>query len=162
MKTIVSQEEIENNFNERRKLICRFLLAMFCHEFLFEMEQVKNTPISYANFLFDLIKKDDSHLIEIINKMKKEHFMRAVEFYNNQIALSIADSNNGSLTADVILYIRILDYFHRSNVALHRLQPSDFVNEVLSDKLNLKLMAALYYTHKNRPEDPRELFLVLS
>lgn len=161
MKTIISQDEIEKNFKERRRLICRFLLAMFCHEFLFELDQARNTPISYANFLFDLIKKDDSYLIECINQMKKEHFNRVVEFFNNQIALSIADSNTGGLKHEDILYIRILDYFHRSNILMHKLQPTDFINEVLSDKLNLKAMAALYYQHKNRPENPHKPFLIL-
>lgn len=161
MKTIISQEEINNNFKERRKLVCRFLLAMFCHEILFDMDQVKNIPITYANYWFDLIKEDDSHLVQFINLMTKDQIMRIVEFFSNQIALSIADADNGQLTTDVILYIRILDYFHRSNTEVQRLKASDFVNEVLSDKLNLKMMAAIYYTNKNKPASPEKPFLIL-
>lgn len=161
MKMIVSQQEVDRNFGERRKLVCRFLLAMFCHEFLFEMDQIKNIPIPYANYLFDLVKADDSPLIDLIGQMKKDQMLRVVEFFNNQIALTLADADNGQLTPDVILYIRVLEYFHRANGATHRLQASDFVNEVLSDKLNMKLMAALYYTHKRRPPSADKPFLIL-
>lgn len=134
---------------------------MFSHEFLYEMDQVKNISIPYANYLFDLIKADDSHLTGFINAMTKDQIMRIVEFFENQIALSIADANHGQLTMDVILFIRILDYFHRSNVAVPRLQATDFINEVLSDKLNLRQIAALYYTYKNRPQSPQKPFLIL-
>lgn len=134
---------------------------MFTQEFLFEIDQVKNIQISYANYLFDLVKSDDTPLIDFINKMTKKQLERVVEFFNNQIALSLTESDNGQLNPDVILYIRILDYFHRSNQEVERLQASDFINEVLSDKLNLKLMAALYYTHKNRPPTPQRPFLIL-
>lgn len=161
MKTIISPEEAQSNFTERRKLVCRFLLALFSHEFLFEMDALKHVSVAYANYLFDLVKADESSLVGLINLMTKDELMRRVEFFENQIALSIADADHGKLTEDVILFIRILDYFHRSNVEVHRIKATEFINEVLSDKLNLKFIAALYYTHKNKPPSPQKPFLIL-
>lgn len=155
---IVSLKEVDENFTERRKIICRFLTILFCHVFLFESDQLANFNYAYANYLFDLIKADDTKLIAYLDTMEKEEMSKVMEEYSNSIAMLIISSPNAEIGKEIIICIRILDYFHRSNTSRPRVSRKEFVNETVSNSINLNIVATQYYNLKNKPNKP---FLIL-
>lgn len=146
---------------ERRKFICRYLVALFCHDFLWESEQLSNLNISYANYLFGLIEKEDSAILDCLGSMTKEEFLRPVETLQNTIALVVLMGDQVHISHEVILCISILDFFHRSNVKKHRINKKEFVNEACSNSLNLNILATNYYNFKNKPKNAQRPFLIL-
>lgn len=161
MKHIIDKSQIEENFSERRKLVCRYLLILFCHDFLWESEQLSELNVAYLNYLFDLIKKDDSHLLALIGTMTKEEMMRCIETFENSMALQVIMSTNpAQISHEVITCVSILDYLYKSNLSSRRVDKKEFVNEAVSNTLNLNVIATQYYTLKNKPVAHRP-FLIL-
>lgn len=160
MKNIISHTELEENFTIRRKLVCRYLLIMFCHDFLWESDQLSQLNVAYVNYLFDLIEKDDSHLLALTNTMTKEEILKPIETFENSIALQVIMSDQSRISKEVIICCSILDYLHRSNQAKLRVERKEFVNETVSNNLNLNIIATQYYNYKNAPKAQRP-FLIL-
>jgi hypothetical protein len=158
MNNIITANNIEENFENRRKLVCRFLTILFCHIFLFETEQLANFNYVYANYLFDLVKKQDIHIIHFMNKMTKVELAKIVEEYSNTIAMLVLEAQNYQIGKEMVICIRILDYFHRSNELNHRILRKEFINDAASNNLNLNIIATQYYNYKNKPNKP---FLIL-
>lgn len=164
MKAIIAPASIESNFTQRRKLVSRYLTILFCHDFLFEQEQIKNMPIFQANYLFDLIRQDPKIINSFISRMTKKELMRAVEIYENSIASFTLemDPSKVNIPKEIVLCILILDFFYRSNLELPRIAKSDFVNEAVSNSLNLNVLATQYYNYKNTPNAVNPPFLILN
>lgn len=161
MQQIVSEEEIQSNFTERRKMACRFLAIMFSHDFMFDSGELAKIPVAYANYLLHLIEEDDSELIRFLNSMPHERLMRVVETLENSIALIILEQDRAQINNQIVLCIRVLDYLHQSNQENPRLNNKDFINEACSNSLNLPQIASQYYNFKNKPLGPGRPFLIL-
>lgn len=160
MKNIVSPVELESNFSTRRKYVCRYLLILFCHDFLWESEQLDRLNIGYANYVFNLIKQNESLLTKLMETMTKEQLLRAIETFENSIALLVLNGDQVKLSPQTIVCINVLDLFHRSNKSKARIDQKDFVNETVSNTLNLNVVATQYYQLKNKPAHQRP-FLIL-
>lgn len=161
MDQIISATDRTNNFEKRKHIVSRALAVMFSHDFLFDSEELNYIPMAYVNYLFDIIKNDDSKLLEYLSKMSKTHLMRVVDNLENSIAVILFSQDQGQITKEVVLCIGVLEYFYNSNQDNRRLADKDFVNEACSNCLNLAIVASQYYAHKNRPPSPTRPFLIL-
>lgn len=63
MQNITSLEQVKTNFVNRRKLVCRFWVLTFCHEYLFQDQQIKLLSEVYVNYILELLKADDSSIV---------------------------------------------------------------------------------------------------
>lgn len=161
MIQIVSPEERAKNFEKRKLIVSRALAVMFSHDFLFDSEELQHIPMPYVNYLFDVVKEDDSKVIEYLNTMNKQHMMRVIENLENSISLILYGQDQSHITKEVVMCIGVLEYFYSSNEANPRVSQKDFQNEACSNSLNLQIVASQYYTYKNRPPSPNRPFLIL-
>jgi len=63
MQKITSLEQVQTNFANRRKLVCRFWVLTFCHEHLFQDQEIKLLSEDYVNYILELLKADDSTIV---------------------------------------------------------------------------------------------------
>ncbi len=160
MKNMISEQEIKENFTIRRKYVCRYLLILFCHDFLWESDQLSQLHVEYLNYHFDLIKKDDTHLLQLINTMNKDEILKVIETFENSIAMQVIMGDQIHISHEVITCISILEYLYKSNNVKQRVDKKEFVNETVSNNLNLNVIATQYYNFKNKPANQRP-FLIL-
>ena len=81
MKNIISKEEIQTNFSSRRQYVCRYLVVLMSHDFLWDSEEISLLNVEYVNYLLDLISQDDSHMLALIGMMSKESLLRVLETF---------------------------------------------------------------------------------
>lgn len=144
-----ASEEIQS-FTGRRRLICRFLAILFAHTVLFEGQALEQLCVGYANYLFDMIKRDPKHLLDFLGTLPKQQFAQILESLNNTIALKILESGESmKVSQEVMICIRVMEYFNRANKMYHLVDKSCFVNDALSESLNMRRLAGDYYAVKN-------------
>jgi hypothetical protein len=137
------------NFPARRKLVCRFLAILFAHSFLFEGQALEHICVKYANYLFDIVKRDPMNLLDLLGSIPKGQFSQVLESLNNTIALKILESGESTKVGhEVVICIRVMEYFFRANKVYKLVSKMDFVNDALSDSLNMRKLAGEYYALK--------------
>lgn len=158
----MSETQIKSNFGERRKLVSRYLLCLFCHDFLFEGEALSDLSMRYVNYLFSLLGNDDRWLLKLIGKMTSVQLGKTIEGFANSIALMILSSENENISSEIVICISVLDYFHKANKISQIVDDKEFINDTVSNNLNLNLLATKYYNYKNKPNQfGQKPFLIL-
>lgn len=142
-------EDIQS-FSGRRRLICRFLAILFAHSVLFEGQALEQLCVGYANYLFDMVKRDPKPLLDFLGTIPKQQFSQILESLNNTIALKILESGESmKVSQEVMICIRVMEYFNRANKVYRLVDKSCFVNDALSESLNMRRLAGDYYALKN-------------
>lgn len=140
----------DKKFVARRKLVCRFLAVLFGHTVLFEGQALEQLCVGYANYLFDFVKRDPKILLDFLGTIPKQQFGHILESLNNTIALKILESGETTkVSQEVMICIRVMEYFFRANKVYRLVDKSHFVNDALSESLNMRRVAGDYYALKN-------------
>lgn len=150
VEAVQEGQDDQKIFAARRKLVCRFLAILFGHTVLFEGQALEQLCVGYANYLFDLVKRDPKSLLDFLGTIPKQQFAQILECLNNTIALKILESGETTkVSQEVMICIRVMEYFFRANKVYRLVDKSHFVNDALSESLNMRRVAGDYYALKN-------------